>query len=219
MSDALDALPDPDILREGRGDGPIGKRVIVFREVSSTNDLLLQMGEEGEPEGTVVFAGSQTKGKGSHGRVWDSAPNRGLWFSFLLHPDFHPEISRELTAFAALAVQRALSAYGLAVAIKAPNDIYVSSRKIAGMLTETRIGKSSFAVVGIGINVLQGTENFPEVLRNTATSLLQEGLKEVSLPRVALDILKSLNVFHARFLNNPAQLFEDYTKETGEFRL
>jgi len=209
---------DLDVLTAQRGNGPIGGRALVFQETSSTSDLLLQMGEAGEPAGTVVFALRQTKGRGRHGRPWDSARDLGLWFSFLLRPQLHSSLSEQLTALTALAVQRMLiREYRLNALIKPPNDIYVSSKKIAGILTEVRTGKSGFAVIGIGINVRQQREDFAPEVRDTATSVREETGRDIALQDAAVAILESLNAVHQRFLDDSGGLLNDYEAETAKF--
>lgn len=211
-------LLDPDVLMTERGEGIIGKRTLVFRETVSTNDLLLQMGEGGEPEGTAVFALAQSGGRGQRGNKWLSAPGLGLWFSILLRPVFHPNLSRELTAFAALAVQgMGVDAYGLDVRIKAPNDIYVGSRKIAGILTETRTGHAPFAVIGIGFNVNHQRQDFPPALRESSTSLRSEVGKYLTLQQTAINILQSLNARYACLAADRDAIIRDYETQTARF--
>jgi BirA family biotin operon repressor/biotin-[acetyl-CoA-carboxylase] ligase len=188
MAGDLPFVPlDPDILRDGRGAGDIGKRVLVFRETSSTNELLLKLGEAGEPHGTVVFAESQTAGRGRFRRAWHSAPGLGLWFSVLLRPEMDPGEMEDLTPFAAVAATEAIHA-----------------------LIETRIGTSSFAVLGIGINVNHSLVDFPEQLQPTATSLARESGTDWDRLALAVAVLKSLNEWYPRFLEQSEALASRY---------
>ncbi len=126
------------------------------------------------PEGFVVFAEHQTAGRGQRGHRWESAPHRGLWFSILLRPQIPIVESARLTNWAAQAIAATIrQETGLEPAIKLPNDVYVEGRKVAGVLVETRAGQGSewAAVAGIGVNVNQAPEEFPEELRERATSL------------------------------------------------
>src|SRR5476651_1228652 len=104
------SLLDPDLLREGSGGGIIGSRIMVFRETASTNDLVLQLGENGEREGLVVFAEKQTAGRGRFLRPWHSADGLGLWFSILLRRNLPGESVVSLTPYAAVCVVEALAA-------------------------------------------------------------------------------------------------------------
>ena len=106
-------------------------------------------------EGVVVFAESQTKGRGRHGRPWVSPRGKGLWFSVLLRPQF--PLPR-LTVAASVALARVVRAANIEARIKWPNDVTVNGRKVSGILTETRDGA---AILGIGINVWGTVGGFP----------------------------------------------------------
>lgn len=147
-------------------------RVSVFRETASTNDLVMRAGEGGEAEGRVIFAETQTRGRGQFGRRWDSAPGLGLWFSLLLRPRWPAAEIAQMTPLVAVAVARALGeSAGLAFSIKPPNDIFFGGRKVAGILSEARTGRDVFVAVGIGINVNHARTDFPLELQTSATSL------------------------------------------------
>ena len=132
-------------------------RIKWFEELDSTNsELLRHVGDYDNL--SVVAAVNQTAGRGQRGNRWFSAPGDNLTFSFLLRPEALP--AREvmaLTCFATLAVRDALRAEGAAAVIKWPNDIYVSKRKICGMLVENGLEGADIAwsVIGIGINLNQ----------------------------------------------------------------
>lgn len=132
----------------------------VLEETSSSNDELLRLGEVGAPAGSLIFTERQTAGRGQFQRPWASAPGLGLWFSLLLRLEINDGSIPSLSAFAAVAIVQTAGALGIAdCGIKAPNDVLIAGRKAAGILIETRMGKShpptrtSFAVVGIGLNV------------------------------------------------------------------
>lgn len=164
----VDAL-NPALLSK---DSPWGIPVQVVDEIASSNDELLWQGEIGAPSGTLLFAESQTAGRGRFRRPWSSAPGLGLWFSLLLRMEINDASIPSLSAFAAVALVRALRKLGVTDAgIKEPNDVLIGGCKVAGILVETRVGNDPFAVVGIGLNVNHAPEDFPEELRGRATSL------------------------------------------------
>jgi BirA family biotin operon repressor/biotin-[acetyl-CoA-carboxylase] ligase len=164
-------LLDPDLIAEPGGFW----RVRVFRETESTNDIAQQAAEGGEPEGFVVFAEAQTRGRGQFGRRWDSAPGLGLWCSLLLRPSWGPAQFSQITPLVAVATARAVARHaGLPINIKPPNDVFCRGRKLAGILSETRTGRHPFVVVGVGINVNHAAHDFPPELRATATSVAIE---------------------------------------------
>jgi BirA family biotin operon repressor/biotin-[acetyl-CoA-carboxylase] ligase len=179
--------------------------VIVFEETDSTNEQASKMAEAGAPSGLAIFAERQTAGRGRFGRRWDSASHLGLWFSLLLRPMLPMAHWPRLTTWAAVAMADAIEqATGLAVQIKWPNDLQSHGRKLAGILIETgsdRAG-SYFAVVGVGVNVNHGTEDFPEELRDFATSLRIETRRTLDRSAMAVAILRTFHAWVDRLTDN-----------------
>ena len=174
----------------------VGNEIDVVEETESTNDLAWRAFEGGAREGFVVFAERQTKGRGQYGRRWESAPYLGLWFSILLRPALSVRESPKLTMMLAEAVAATIAEETeLAPTIKWPNDIYVSGRKVAGVLVEGRTASdgSYVAVAGIGINVNQAADDFPEELRATAGSLAMATGKRFSREKLAIALLRKIN--------------------------
>jgi len=160
---------DPDVLTAA---SPWGVPVRVVPETGSTNDDLLALGEAGAPEGTILFALLQTSGRGQFQRPWSSAQGLGLWFSLLLRVQIDDGVIPSQSAIPAVAIVKTLESLGISdPGIKPPNDVLCGGRKVAGILVETRTGKDPFAVIGIGLNVNHAPEDFPEELRDRATSL------------------------------------------------
>lgn len=173
----------------------IGNEIVVVEETESTNDLVWKAVERGEREGFVVFAERQTRGRGQYGRRWESAPYLGLWFSVLLRPSLTMAESPKLTVQLAEAVAATIAdETGCAPTIKWPNDIYLSGRKVAGVLAEGRIAADGnyVAVAGIGININQRLDDFPDELRDTAGSLAMATGKNISRAKLAVALLKRL---------------------------
>lgn len=152
----------------------IGRRVFAFQSVRSTNDIAAQLAQQGEPEGTIVTAETQTSGKGRLGRKWHSPSRSGIYLSIILRPKFRPENAPGLSVMTALALRDAIHVICPGeVRIKWPNDILIGEKKTAGILTElyAEQDKINFVVVGVGINVNMKAEEFPQELRYTATSI------------------------------------------------
>lgn len=187
-------------------------RVCVFRETASTNDVVRRAAEGGEPEGFVAFAETQTRGRGQFGRVWDSRPGLGLWFSLLLRPRWNAADFPQMTPLVAVAVARALyEAVGLKVRIKPPNDIHVGARKLAGILSEARAGRDAFVVVGIGLNVRHAVADFPLELQTSATSVaLELGGRTPARETLAAAILDGLAQRYDAALPPDAALLAEY---------
>ncbi len=132
----------------------VGKPIVYYPQVSSTNEVAKQLAREGAAEGTVVLAETQTSGHGRLRRKWFS-PKEGLWFSLILHPKLEPTRLPQLTFMTAAATAKTIKdMYGLKAGIKWPNDVLVNRRKVCGILTEGCMinGKVKFAVVGVGVN-------------------------------------------------------------------
>lgn len=177
--------------------------IVIVDETESTNDLVWAEFERGAREGFVLFAEHQTKGRGQYGRRWESAPYLGLWFSILLWPALTLRDSPKLTSTLAETVAAAIAdETGCDPIIKPPNDIYISGRKVAGVLIEGRTaGDGNYvAVAGIGINVNQTLADFPGELRDTAGSLAMAMGKKVSREKLAIRLLQRLapSVFNSQ---------------------
>lgn len=182
-------------LRSGLEGCRIGNEIVVVEEARSTNDLAWEALARGTPEGFVVFAERQTAGRGQYGRRWESAPHQGLWLSILLRPTLTLRESPRLTSLLAEVVAETITEQtGCAATIKPPNDIYVAGRKVAGILVEGRTenGGGYVAVAGIGLNVNQTMEDFPEDLRATATSLAMVTGRKIDRAELAIALLRNL---------------------------
>ena len=142
-------------------------------ETASTNDVAREWALAGAPDGALVVAARQTRGRGRRERIWDSPAGSGLYASFVLRPDGPAEQAPNLAIVAGMAAFRALDKAGVKdLRIKWPNDVLAGGKKICGVLVEPRLGagRIEFAVAGIGINVGQGAGDFPPNLRLPATS-------------------------------------------------
>ena len=149
-------------------------RVQTLDEVTSTSDLAREAGRGGETEGVVIFAESQTHGRGQRSNRWLAPKGQDLMFSVLFRPQVEMSQWPRLTTLAALAVCRAVEAVvPLSTGIKWPNDIYIGRRKVGGLLAETFSGPGgAFLVLGVGLNV--NNMAFAPELQGVATSLLRE---------------------------------------------
>jgi BirA family transcriptional regulator, biotin operon repressor / biotin---[acetyl-CoA-carboxylase] ligase len=159
----------------------IGRPRVHHRVVDSTNERARELAAAGAPHGTLVTADEQTAGRGRQGRAWTAPPRSAVLMSLVLR-----ELREALPLAAAVAVCEALPAPAM---IKWPNDIWIERRKVAGILVEGR-PQEGWAVLGIGLNV--ATEEFPEELRNVATSLRLAGVS-ISLDDTLDSILTALD--------------------------
>jgi BirA family biotin operon repressor/biotin-[acetyl-CoA-carboxylase] ligase len=216
---APDALHADDLSARLGKTRVVGREIHVFQQTTSTNDVAARLAQGGAKEGAVVFAESQTKGRGRMGRVWISPAGKGLWFTVLLRPDIPPQGTTQLTVAAATALCRAVTLQtGLVPEIKWPNDLLIRGRKIAGILTEMRaeLDRVQEVLLGIGMDVNLEAGDFPAPLRPTATSLKIETGQEVNRAELAVAVLRELDrdyqaVVEGRFKRLAAQWEERCT--------
>jgi len=121
----------------------LGRRVLLYHKVDSTNTRAAVLAGEPANDGLVLLADEQTAGRGQHGRIWTCAPGAGVLMSVLLFPA--PQLRRPviLAAWAATSVCETIRhVTGLQARIKWPNDVLVRGRKVCGILIEQRTGSS-----------------------------------------------------------------------------
>ncbi|EPX61930.1 Biotin-protein ligase [Cystobacter fuscus DSM 2262] len=151
----------------------LGQQIHFHESLPSTNVTAFQLAAEGAEHGEVVITEQQTAGKGRRGRVWTSPPGVNLYFSAILRPELPPQRASELTLVAAVALAETLREQDADARIKWPNDVQIDGRKVAGILTELSADPDQvhFVVLGVGVNLNSGPEDFPPELAETATSL------------------------------------------------
>ena len=183
--------------------GPFGRRVEYFSTIASTNDVAAHRAAPGDGEGLVFVADAQTAGRGRRGRTWFSPPGSGLYVSTIVVPRRSRDSERAmlLTTLAAgvALVEGVKRVTGLAPSLKWPNDLYVGTRKLAGILAE---GAGDAVVLGYGINI--GNAAFPPELADRVTSLESELGRAVDRAGVFVETLCALarrydDLLEARF--------------------
>jgi len=196
----------------------IGKEIIVLDTVTSTMDEAFRIGNEHCPEGTVVCAEAQTKGRGRMGRAWTSPKGRGLYFSFVLRPRLPLNQLAQLTLMSAVALAEAIEVIEviseLKPQIKWPNDILLDGSKLAGILTELRAESDQvkFVVIGIGLNI-----NTPiHQLVPGAASLKVAAGESFNRAHVFQAILRSLEKWYLKLLRHEfPQVMEEWKKRSA----
>lgn len=193
----------PDLLTEGEiqpflHTERIARHLEVFQSIDSTNNYLKREAQNGLPDGSAVIADEQTGGRGRRGRSFSSPSGKGIYFSVLLRPDVAPAEAVDLTAYVAVAVCDGIQeATGLRPQIKWTNDIIMNDHKVCGILTEMSIegesGALQYVIPGIGVNVNQRAEDWPEELQAIAGSVAQAAGHPVSRGRLAACLLNALD--------------------------
>ncbi len=171
-----DSLPD---ISQTRADQITARYELVTRhEVTSTNDVAWDVVGQGAADGTVVIADVQTHGRGRQGRNWHTPDDAGLALSMALHPGCDAQALAAVPLAVGLAVARGVASLGAKPALKWPNDVLLGGRKVSGILCEakrTPLGEDVI-IIGIGVNVQQSGDDFPEDVRSIATSLRIAGI-------------------------------------------
>lgn len=217
--------------------------VLYKKEVDSTNLWAKDMARAGAPEGTVVLADAQTAGQGRRGRSWASGGGHSIYMSLILRPEIAPEQASMLTLVMGLAVTqvcrniRVVNAVNshpmvscgievkgkedidglsscLDAKIKWPNDVVLFGKKVCGILTEMGMKGTGidYVIAGIGINV-NATE-FPEEIRETATSLAIEAGRVLEREEIAAAVLEQISIYYKEFLKtgDMTNLIKEYNE-------
>ncbi len=180
----------------------IGRNIIHFNSIESTNSIAKKLGDSDEANGSVVISEEQTNGRGRLGRSWVSPSHKGIWMSIILKPNLSPVDAVNLTQTAAAAVVKASEEIGIETLVKWPNDIVINNKKVCGILTEmnAELTRINYVVVGIGINVNVDESEFSEDIREIATSL-----------KIQMNAPVNRQELTARILNNFEELYTKFT--------
>jgi len=158
----------------------IGKKIIKYNEIDSTNDCAKRLIAKGAGEGLIVIAGSQSVGRGKPGSSWFSPPDVGVYLSAVVKPYKNPKDLASIIVIGAHAVIDTVEKITkLKAKIKEPNDVLLNGRKICGILVERLV--SGHLIIGIGVNVNNQTGSFPKELTDSSTSLKIESDKDCDL--------------------------------------
>ena len=189
-----------------------GKTVHFAKETDSTNEWCKRMSKEGAEHGTLAVAEFQSAGKGRLGRRWTAPEGSSVMMSILLRPEFEPQYASMLTLVMGLSVAQAVKELDVEVSIKWPNDVIASGKKLCGILTESSsdLEYINYVVVGIGVNCNQ-TE-FPEEIREIASSICLETGRTVDRTRLLAEFFNCFEVCYETFLETEdlQGLVEDY---------
>ncbi|WHY74975.1 biotin--[acetyl-CoA-carboxylase] ligase [Fictibacillus enclensis] len=200
----------------------LGKDIMYEESVKSTQEIAQRLSQSGAYEGTLVVADEQTGGRGRLGRQWQSPKGTGVWMSLILRPDIPLQKAPQLTLLAAVGITKAISKVtGLRPEIKWPNDILVNGKKVVGILTELQAESDRVhaVIIGPGINVNVGSDDFNDELKDIATSLKIESGKEIKRAELISVILKEMEELYHDYLNNGFALvklmWESYANSIG----
>jgi BirA family biotin operon repressor/biotin-[acetyl-CoA-carboxylase] ligase len=162
---------------------PAGYRLVAFESLDSTNEQARRLAMDGTQDGTVVWAKSQSAGRGRQGRPWLS-PEGNLYCSIVIRPEVPAGDAAQLSFVTALALVQAVVGLlpdHVEMRYKWPNDLLLDGRKAGGILLESSgstDGGLDWLIVGAGLNV----DHYPAVTNGyPATSLRAVGVGSVGL--------------------------------------
>lgn len=214
----------PDLLgarevRLGLKTHTIGSVVHALDEVDSTNSYASRLASGDAPDGTVVVADYQTSGRGRLGRRWESPKGVNIYTSIILRPGFPPAEAPLITLAASVALVTAVRGlYGLAASIKWPNDMLISGKKSAGILTEMSAepDRVRHIVLGVGIDVNMPLEEFPVEIREISSSVMLELGRKVNRAELMRRFLEEMERCYTMLLRGErAPLLDEWRSLSG----
>jgi BirA family biotin operon repressor/biotin-[acetyl-CoA-carboxylase] ligase len=187
--------------------------VRAFDEVGSTNEIAAQWVQQGAEDRSLVIANRQTSGRGRMGRVWQTAADASLAFSYILKPT--PREIPSCSFFSplgALAVCEAILPYGGKAEIKWPNDVLLNRKKVCGILSEVVWQEDTIAAIVLGIGVNIASESIPEAQPGMfpAGSIATETGKEIDRIQFLNALLTALNAW--RLSINSSTFFDEWNR-------
>ena len=190
----------------------MGRKIMAFEVLDSTNTTAKENSHM--PEGTVIIADRQLKGRGRRDRKWHSDDGGALYFSVILKPRTDPENLSRITLIAGISLAKAVgAASGLDVEIKWPNDLIINSKKAAGILTELSIKDDEKCVIlGIGVNVENA--KFPDEISEIATSVRIESGKEIKKEEILKSFLEGFEKDYESFLESGFSAFKNFYEKS-----
>ncbi|WP_432359029.1 biotin--[acetyl-CoA-carboxylase] ligase [Sporosarcina sp. UB5] len=200
-----------------------GRTIDYYESCSSTQIVAHDAAQAGAPDGTLIVSEEQTAGKGRLSRPWNSTAEKGIWMSLIVRPSLMPQQAPQMTLVAAVAIVRAIeNVTGIEASIKWPNDILLNGRKMTGILTELQSepDRVKAIILGIGMNVNQDEEDFPEELKEIATSLKIEGGQQIDRAKLIAEILGFIELYTKMYEKHgfgPIKLlWEGYSNTAGK---
>ena len=172
----------------------LGKKIYIIETCPSTNDIAKNKAEEGEEEGTTIWALEQTQGRGREGRKWISKKFKGLYFSIILRPDI--ATSNLISLFGALVfIETVKRNFNVEIKLKWPNDLIYENKKIGGILGEGAYkgAQLNYIILGMGINTNYEIEDFPKNMQKKVTSLKIILNKKIENQKLLMAILEKMS--------------------------
>lgn len=211
---APDRLGETEIRARLGATQRVGRALLCYGCIDSTNACLKRAASEGAPDGTVAVADEQTGGRGRRGRSFLSLAGKGIYLSALLRPPLEPNRLLPLTGLAAVAMCDAVERVaGVRPQIKWTNDLVLNGKKLCGILTELSVegesGALQYVIIGTGVNVAYTREDFSGELEDVATSLVIETGRSVSRAALAAAMIEETDKMYDALLRGDTRAYLD----------
>ena len=197
-----DKINKPDLFKNLKTK-QIGRNLIYFDSINSTNAKAKELAKDNCPHGTLVVAEEQVNGSGRFKRAWNS-PKGGLWFTLVLRPEIPTSEAPKITQIAAASVYKTLKDFNIDSKIKWPNDIHINNKKLCGILGEMNCDMDSinYLVIGIGMNINLDISLLDEEVQKTATSLKYEYNRNFDRNEILAQFLNNFEIEYNKFSNS-----------------
>lgn len=153
----------------------LARKCEYFETIDSTQSEIYRRINSKIENGETVIANLQTNGNGTHGRKWYTDEGGSIAFSMYIETNCNIKKLDGITIeIAKIILEIFKEKYNIELSIKEPNDIVYNSKKIGGILTESKMRGEivKYLVVGIGINT--NKTKFNNEIKNIATSIKNE---------------------------------------------
>ena len=189
--------------------------IFKFENVTSTNDIAINLIKNEQKETGCVYAETQTKGRGTHGKEWIS--DKGNLFGSIFFPlkNNYPPFN-EFSIINPLIISDVIKHFceKKNINLKFPNDIFVNGKKICGILQELIVSNNrKFLIIGIGVNIISNPEINDEY---QATNILLETQKRPMIKEIINLIISSYEKF---FINLNSYNYEHFKKKADSMVL
>lgn len=181
----------------------IGKNIIHFNDIDSTNIKAKELAQKDIADGSIIIAEKQTLSSGRFNRTWFS-PSGGLWFTLVLRPTIPPTEAPKITQIAAASIYKTLRDFNINTTIKWPNDILLNDKKLCGILAEMKcdMDRVHYLILGIGMNINIDESAFDESVKSIATSLKLQYNKQFERREILAGFLNHFETLYNKFIYN-----------------
>ena len=190
----------------------LGKNIEYYNRLDSTNTEAWELVEKENNHGTIVITENQINGKGQKNKTWGMVPGKSLVFSLILAKNYPIDHSGLICLSISLALKESLNKRGLDAKLKWPNDLFVKSKKIGGILCETKIEKSKIKnmVIGVGVNVNESISEHDEKIQKKLTTMFEVSKHPHQRELIVAEFINSFELLLNKLSVEPNQIIEEW---------